>query len=362
MAKGLFGGMTDYSNQSFKDLIDDLDYEYRNISAFIEMIEKNKALLESNKYWQENVPNSFDGIVEYALKHYKTTQSELLEIKSEIDESVEDHHARRLTSIAEVAHEINIDIGQIWHNDYLRKDYGNKNFSIVERIYADTRDMAVNLLDLSNIASRLKNFIGRKKKTKKESTDDKIEILNILFISSSPSDEVRIRVDRELRKIEEHIETAKLRDKIILNKKVAVKPETISKAMLDYNPNIVHFSGHGDVNGIAIENEEGLSIYFPLEGLERLFSLFTETTKCVILNACYSEEQARVISKKGPYVIGMNDSIGDTAAINFSIGFYQAIGAGKEIQFAFDMGMVLISQNIEDANIPTLWKDGIKIK
>ena len=359
MAKGLYGGMTDYSHQSLKDIIDDLDYEYRNISAFIEMIEKNKAIVESNNYWKENVPNSVINIVEYALKHYKTTQSELKEIKEEIENSVEEHHVKRISSMAKVAHEINIDIGKRWHNDYLKKDYGNKDFSIVERIYADTRDMAVNLLDLSNISARLKDYVGR---TNKDVKKDEIEMLNILFISSAPNDEDRIRVDRELRKIEEHIETAKLRDKLILNKKVAVKPETISKAMLDYNPNIVHFSGHGDVDGISIENEEGNSVFFPLEGLERLFSLFTETTKCVILNACYSEEQAKVISKQGLYVVGMNDSIGDDAAINFSVGFYQAIGAGKKIEFAFDMGMVLISQNIEDANIPTLWKDGKKIK
>jgi hypothetical protein len=362
MAIGLFAGMTDYSHQSISDIIEDLDFQYRNISAYIEMIEKNKAILESNKYWQENVPFSFKGIAEYALKHYKTTQEELGEVKIEIGELVEEHHVKRIGNIAKVAHEINIDIGQIWHRDYPNKNHGSKNFRIVERIYADTRDMAVNMLDCSNIAERLKDFIGRKKSVKKTIPQDEIELLNILFISSSPNGEDRIRVDKELRKIEEHMESSKLRDKVVLNKKVAVKPETISKAMLDFNPNIVHFSGHGDIDGIVIENDEGDSVFFSVKGLDRLFSLFNETTKCVILNACYSKEQAETISKHGIYVIGMNDSIGDEAAINFTVGFYQAIGAGKKIDFAFDMGMVLISQNIDDANIPTLWKDGAKIK
>jgi len=362
MAKGLIGGMTDYSHQSFSDVVNDLDYEYRNLSAFIGAIDKNLATSKQNKYWQRNVPTAFQSIVDYALTNYKTVQDELLEIKQDIQECVEEHHVNRLASIAKTAHEINIDIGMIWHQQYDDKDYGNSDFTIVERIYGDTRDMAVNLLDMSNIAGRLKDFIGRKKQSVSTKKDDAFELLNILFLSSSPSDETRIRVDKELRKVEECLESTKLRDKIVLNKKVAVKPETISKAMLDYNPNIVHFSGHGDVAGIAIENDEGNSVFFPVEGLSRLFSLFKDSTKCVVLNACYSEEQAKVISKHGMYVVGMNDSIGDEAAINFSIGFYQAIGAGKDVPFAYEMGMVLISQHLADADIPTLWKDGVKVK
>ena len=31
MAKGLIGGMTDYSHQSFDDIISDLQHEYENI-------------------------------------------------------------------------------------------------------------------------------------------------------------------------------------------------------------------------------------------------------------------------------------------------------------------------------------------
>lgn len=359
MAKSLLGGMSDYSHQSLEDIINDLDYDYRNTSAFINMIVENKEILEKNNYWNNDVPFAFKAMIEYALKHYKTAQSELKEIKASIENSVEKHHVTRLSSLAKNAHEINIDLGKVWHQQYENKEYGDENFSIVENIYADSRDMAVNMLDLSNIASRLKDFIGRKMTNAQE---DKFTYSNILLLTSSPSDQNSIQVYKELRKIEEHISSSKFRDKISLNMKVAVKPETISKAMLDYSPDIVHFSGHGDVDGITIENDEGTSVFFPVEGLERLFSLFTDTTKCVCLNSCYSEEQARAISKQGVYVIGMNDSIDNDAAISFSMGFYQAIGAGKDIPFAFNLGMVLISQYADDANNPTLWKDGNKIK
>lgn len=359
MAKGLLGGMTDYSHQSFDDIIEDLDHEFRNISAFIDAIEKNIKSVQESGYWQDKVLSDFKMIVGYSLKHYKTSQKELVEIKDEIQKEVQEHHCKRLSRISSVAHEINIDIGKIWHQEYHKKEYGNNDFSLVERIYADTRDMAVNLLDISNISERLKDFVGKKGNIK-----DKIvqkEFTKILFLSSSPNDESRIRVDLELRKIEDSMEAAKFRDKISLNSRIAVKPETISKAMLDFNPHIVHFSGHGDIDGIAIEDDEGKSKFFPAKGLERLFSLFKDSTKCVILNTCYSEEQAEAISNQGIYVIGMNDSIGDDAAIKFSMGFYQAIGTNKEVPFAFQMGMVLISQFVGDSDTPTLWKDGKKL-
>ena len=301
MARGIIGGMTDYRHQSLDDIIEDIDKEFRNISAFINAIEHNIEISEQSGYWQNKVPFDFQNIVQYSLKHFKTSKTELESIGKELRVEVKQNHCKRLRSIAIVAYDINIDIGKIWNNDMTIQDYGNPDFELIPRIYADTRDMAVNLLDMSNISSRLEDFVGMKKIDHTDSTKD---LKNILFLSSSPNNEDRISVDIEMRKIEEALECAKFRDNFLLNKKVAVKPETMTKAMIDFSPNIVHFSGHGDNNGIAVENEDGDSVYFPAEGLVRLFSLFKDSITCVILNSCYSEEQANAISKNGMYVIG----------------------------------------------------------
>lgn len=66
-----------------------------------------------------------------------------------------------MQKISTTAREINMSIGKIWHQAYDNKDYDNPNFRIVEQIYCDTRDMAVNLLDISNIAERLNDYIGK---------------------------------------------------------------------------------------------------------------------------------------------------------------------------------------------------------
>lgn len=156
--------MTDYSHQSFADIIHDLEREQKNVTEFLEKIEQNLKTVTDNGFWNTKVISNFQVVVAYSIKHYKTTQQELTEIASEIQIEVREHHCKRLRKIARVASEINVDIGKIWHQDYEDhgvKDYEDANFRIVDYIYADTRGMAQGLVDLSNIASRLEDYIGK---------------------------------------------------------------------------------------------------------------------------------------------------------------------------------------------------------
>lgn len=355
MAKGLFGGSTDYRHQTLDDMVKDFSDASIFLKDEVAAIQDKIDKLQKSGYWNRRVPSDFQGIVGYAIKLYQTTISELDEIAVQAQVSVEMHHCSRLTEISTVADEINRQIGKFWANDYRGLDYGNAEFTLVERIYEEVRDNAVNLLDLSNASSRLQTFIGRKP------TQASASKTKILFLAASPSDEDQLRVAAESRKIESALRAAKFRDYFELHTKHAVTPETLTQAMLDVKPDIVHFSGHGSDKGIVLEDEQGQSFFFPAAGLKRLFSLFKDDVKCVLLNACYSEAQAEAISTHGIHVIGMNDSVNDEAATSFAEGFYQALGAGKPITFAFEMGMVRISPYLENADTPTLWKDGIEI-
>ena len=88
-----------------------------------------------------------------------------------------------------------------------------------------------------------------------------------------------------------------------------------------------------------------------------LFEQFSSQVDCVILNACYSEIQAKAIAKHIKYVIGMNQAIGDKAAIDFAIGFYQALGGGRSIEDAYKLGRVQIQlQGIPEHLTPVLIK------
>lgn len=184
----------------------------------------------------------------------------------------------------------------------------------------------------------------------------------ILFLAASPDDTTVLNLGKELREIKGQLSASTYRDKFDLESETAVKISTITKAMQVHKPQIVHFSGHGSgEQGLVVENDAGETEFFPTEGINRLFRLFKKNVKCVVLNACYASEQAEVISQHGIYVIGMNDTVKDKAAIDFATGFYQSLGEGNDYEFAFQIALVNISSNLENADTPELWYDGKKV-
>jgi hypothetical protein len=134
-----------------------------------------------------------------------------------------------------------------------------------------------------------------------------------------------------------------------------VTVDSLMQAMLDESPTIVHFSGHGTESGIILEDESGEPKVVPADALSSLFRLFRDTVQCVVLNSCYSESQARAIRQHIKHVIGMRAGILDSTAIAFSTGFYKALGAGRDVPFAFDMGGVSIKmESASGEDIPIL--------
>ncbi|NDJ25523.1 CHAT domain-containing protein [Nostoc sp. B(2019)] len=174
-------------------------------------------------------------------------------------------------------------------------------------------------------------------------TTETVAIISILLLTADPTNASRLRIGEELREIQERLQLAKLREKFKLDQRMSMRPTDIGQALLDIQPHIVHFSGHGTANGsLCFENRVGEIHPIMPDALAALFEQFTDQISCVLLNSCYSEIQAVAISEHIDYVIGMNQAIGDDAAIAFAIGFYQALGAGRTIEDAYRFGCVQI--------------------
>jgi hypothetical protein len=183
-------------------------------------------------------------------------------------------------------------------------------------------------------------------------------MITILFLAAEPSDTVRLRLGEEIRTIQEKLQLAKLRDDFVLRSCMSIRSADISQALLDLNPQIVHFSGHGTSGGaLFIEDRTGKAQPISPEALAALFEQFSNKVKCVVLNACYSDTQAQSIVTHIENVIGMNRSISDRAAIAFSVGFYQALGAGRSIEDAYKFGCIQVKlENIPEYLTPILLK------
>jgi pterin-4a-carbinolamine dehydratase len=162
---------------------------------------------------------------------------------------------------------------------------------------------------------------------------------SILLLSANPKGTKNLRLQEEEEKIKTRLRLAWY-DKVSINSHGATKPGDIEQAILDFKPQIVHFSGYGArEDGLVFEDVTGQEKLASSEALANLFEIFSKRgVECVVLNACYAEFQACAIIQHIPYVIGINQAIGDRAALEFFVSFYSAISAGENIEFAYKLG------------------------
>jgi hypothetical protein len=180
-------------------------------------------------------------------------------------------------------------------------------------------------------------------------------VKKILILTANPTDTDRLRLDQEIREIQAALERSPDRDQFEIVTQPAARPEDLRRSLLTHNPYMVHFSGHGEgATGIAFEKANGTTQLVSTTALTKLFGAF-KTIQCVVLNACYSEVQGEAIHQQIETVIGMGQAIGDRAAVEFAVGFYDALFAGRSLSDAFEMGCTSIDlEGIPEADIPVL--------
>ncbi|HEX4963723.1 MAG TPA: CHAT domain-containing protein [Thermoanaerobaculia bacterium] len=160
----------------------------------------------------------------------------------------------------------------------------------------------------------------------------------ILFVASDPTDAARLRLGKEAREIQERLKGSALRDRFRFHERFAARPVDLIQGLLETHPQIVHFAGHGTRDGaLFFENESGQILRVTASALSVLLRLF-RNVNCVVLNACYTKEQAKILGKHVEIVIGTPKSIADHHAISFAAGFYLALGHGSSIEHAFEVG------------------------
>jgi hypothetical protein len=189
-----------------------------------------------------------------------------------------------------------------------------------------------------------------------EDLSDPDSPIRILFLGANPADSTPLRLDQEVREIDRSLASASLGHRFQLHQKWAVRTSELQSHLLRCKPQILHFSGHGSrQRGIFLEGENGASQPVAGPQLARLLGQFNQNLRCVVLNACYSEEQAHAISQEIDCVIGMSTTVADRAAIRFAMVFYEALAYGSDVRTAFDLccADVVVGQLGQDA-VPQL--------
>lgn len=181
--------------------------------------------------------------------------------------------------------------------------------------------------------------------------------ITVLFFASNPIDQKQLRLDEEVREVQEMIRKSEYRDSVKLESCWAVRPGDVIQAINEKSPAIVHFSGHGsDRDEIILQDEMGGTKIVSKEAIVQSMMACSGSIRLIFFNTCYSRGQAEAVVNHVEAAIGMGSQISDEAARFFSSQFYSAIGFGNSVKNAFDQARArLMLEGINEEDTPDLF-------
>jgi nucleoside phosphorylase len=157
----------------------------------------------------------------------------------------------------------------------------------------------------------------------------------ILFVAANPTRTNVRTLDQECAAIESELRMTPGRDDFEFRSKWAVTVDGLMRHLLELQPAVVHVSGHGDAQGLLLEDEHGRPRLVTAAALTRMIKA-VGTVRVVVLAACFSDMQAEALREVVDCTIGMTGAITDDAARAFAVGFYRALGYRRSIGNAYE--------------------------
>jgi len=156
----------------------------------------------------------------------------------------------------------------------------------------------------------------------------------VLFVVADPTDGARLCLMKELAAIEQEL-ARRSAYSFSLRYVFSSRPDELMRRISEEKPHIVHFSGHGNEHGqLCFEHPDGRTWPADKLAIAQIFATSRRYVKCVVLNCCFSAEQARLIGQYIEYAIGMNSNVTDEAAIAMSKAFYSVLGSTGRVSSA----------------------------
>lgn len=180
--------------------------------------------------------------------------------------------------------------------------------------------------------------------------------IRILFLASSPRNEARLSLDKEVRLIHDKLDGSKFGDQFEIDQFWGTRPRDLQKKFGEGDVQIVHYSGHGsDAHELLLMDDADQAKAVSKELLADLFEPLRHKARVAFFNACHSEGQAGAVTRHIDCAIGMSRAVGDSAAITMAGAFYAALAESKSVKEAFEQGLRTIQvEGIKGADIPRL--------
>src|SRR5579859_7412551 len=94
----------------------------------------------------------------------------------------------------------------------------------------------------------------------------------VLFLAANPRRTRRLAIDEEMRAIEQKVRAAEHRDALVFQSSWAVRPDDLLQLLNQHRPQIVHFSGHGNKEGLSLAGSDGQVRLVTTQALTALFA------------------------------------------------------------------------------------------
>lgn len=195
-------------------------------------------------------------------------------------------------------------------------------------------------------------------------------MIRILFLTANPfgdeDSEPPLKLYREFESIDDKIQLSKHRNKFELIPRFSSSMLRLHEYILRFEPHILHFSGHGTIKGELVFQDQygGRQIANPI-AIKKLFGILNRRIYCVLLNSCFSKNQAKMISEYVDCVIGMTNAIFNQAAIEFATNFYFGLSSGLNVKDAYQLGkyqVELLHAKDKDGKIMDFINESKKIR
>lgn len=184
-----------------------------------------------------------------------------------------------------------------------------------------------------------------------DATPDRIKVL---FIAVNGA-QAELRLDEEHRAIRKSLE--RWPERFAFYSLLGVRSYELGEELRRRSPDVLHFCGHGaSPGGLAFPDAPGKFSPISADAFSALLRALRGNIQLVVLNACFSEQQARAVSNVAGIAIGMRRQISDEAAVAFSRALYSALADAKSVGDAFEMARagIRIAGKPEDADVPVL--------
>ena len=93
--------------------------------------------------------------------------------------------------------------------------------------------------------------------------------VRILVVAANPLGSSPLKLDHEVKTIQEALKRSRKRDNFVVEYRLAATPSELRRALLDVEPHVLHFSGHGAGDrGLLFVSDESASAIYRSEGGE----------------------------------------------------------------------------------------------